>query len=124
MTTLKGHSKSLTRAVFSADGASLLSASSDQTLRYWELAQQESVREIRGLGAVLVDCAFTPNPNLVLALTGNRQLKVVELAGGRPLVSLETHSEWAKTMVCDPERFLVAVGGQDSGGDLAVWDYC
>lgn len=123
VTTLKGHTKSLTRAIISPDGASLLSASSDQTLRYWDLAQGQTVREIKNLGAVLVDCAFTPNPNLVLALTGSRQLKGVELAGGRPLMSLETHSEWAKILVCDPQRPLVAVAGQDPSGDLAVWDY-
>ncbi|MBS2035737.1 serine/threonine protein kinase [bacterium] len=121
--TFKGHTKSLTRALFSPDGATLLSASSDQTLRYWELSQLESVREIKNLGAVLIDCAYSPDPNLVLALTGSRQLKAVELAGGRPLMSLETHADWAKSLVCDPLLKLVAVGGQDPSGDLAVWDF-
>ena len=123
LATLKGHNKSLTRVCFSPDGASLLTASSDQTLRYWDLAQRECVREIKNLGAVLIDCAFTLNPNLVLALTGNRQLKAVELAGGRPFMSLETHSDWAKTLVCDTRCSLVAVGGQDASGDLGVWDF-
>ena len=46
--TLLGHQRWVWDAVFSADSAYLVTASSDQTARLWDVAQGETIRHYTG----------------------------------------------------------------------------
>ena len=58
---LKGHSKWVWDCVFSADSSYLVSASSDQTARLWDIGQGGSVRQYSAHTKAITSIALTDN---------------------------------------------------------------
>ena len=61
----QGHSGLVTACAFSPDGRMALSASTDNTLRLWDVARGQTVHVLDGHSFVVTACAFSPNGHLV-----------------------------------------------------------
>ena len=60
--TLNGHQRWVWDAVYSADSAYLVTASSDQTARLWDVAQGDTIRHYTGHHKAVICAALHDRP--------------------------------------------------------------
>ncbi len=107
---LTGHDSNVNDVAFSADGATLYSASSDGTIRQWDMATGDSralVRHGFGINQVLVDNAAG-------------WLAYGALDGGTRILDLDTGAELADLTA--GRRPVLALARRPDGGQIAVGD--
>ena len=74
------------------DGRHVVSASSDKTLKVWELASGRAVATLQGHTDGVTACAVTPDGRHVVSASEDQTLKVWELASGRAVATLQGHT--------------------------------
>jgi WD40 repeat protein len=77
--TFRGHSESVSRAVFSRDGTMLVTASGDTTVRVWDAASAR-LRTVLWDGILVNDVAVSPDGRLVASAGNDKVLRVWNLA--------------------------------------------
>jgi len=73
----KGHTQGVARLAFSADAKTLVSASSDSTLRFWDLRTQQELLSIQRLADPINDFLFSPD-GVWLAARTTRGLRLLD----------------------------------------------
>jgi hypothetical protein len=77
-----GHTSDVTSCAFSPDGRYALSASSDDTLRLWEVATGQELRRFTGHTDWVHGCAFSPDGRYALSASADHTLRLWEVATG------------------------------------------
>jgi len=107
-------------AAISADGRVAVSASSDRTLRVWDLVTGRELRALIGHSSSVNAVTVTPDGQRVVSASEDQTLKVWDLESGRVLRTLAGHTDavWAVAVAPDGQRVVSASGDQT----LRVWD--
>ncbi len=112
--------------VVTPDGAHVIAAGGDETVRVWELASGKLVREIAwGAYALptfdggITSLALTPDGKRVAAGSYDGTIKVWDLASGDVLMMLP-HGAAVMAVDVAPDGALLASGGHD--GIVRLWD--
>ena len=118
--TLRGHSDSVHGIAVTSDGKRALSASSDRTLRLWDLNTGRTLATLEGHSAGVQSVAVAPDGKRAVSASWDHTLKVWELETGRALCTLEGHGEGIYCVVVTPD----GVHAVSASGDhtLIVWD--
>lgn len=116
---LKGHTDMVLRGEFSADGNTLFTASSDQTVRAWDLATGKELRRIES-NHKLYGAGFSPDRKLIVLSDGPLQL--FDASTFDPVATLGD-----PTLHHDVSRFAFSPDGSllamdDTGSDIDLWD--
>jgi len=82
---LKGHAGSVSGAAFSADGARIVTASSDRTARIWDTASGEMLREIDGHGRGLWTAVFSFDGGRVVTASMDGTARIWDVSFGMTL---------------------------------------
>jgi WD40 repeat protein len=82
---LKGHSKAVLSAAFSADGARVLTGSIDGTLRVWDTATGRELVQLRGYKERVASVAFSPDRKLIVS-GSDEGLRSWEASSGQELI--------------------------------------
>jgi WD40 repeat protein len=118
--TLEGHSIMVNGVAVTADGRFAVSASSDSTLKVWDLATGQAVRTLEGHHDWVKGVAVTPDGRFAVSASGDNTLKVWDLATGQAARTLEGHSNRVKGVAVTPDgRFAVSASSDNT---LKVWD--
>lgn len=132
-----GHLGSITFMTISADGRSLLTASSDSSLLLWDLttgqpvrrlgiARETSVPEIAGSAAevghteAVYAAAFSPDGRIAASGGADDVIILWDLASGSELARLTGHNSSVLALSFSPDGTQLVSGGQDS--DVIVWN--
>jgi WD40 repeat protein len=118
--TLKGHSFWANGVAVTPDGTLAVSASSDRTLKVWNLETGRELRTLEGHSDSVCGAAVTPDGKLAVSASADRTLKVWDLETGRELRTLEGHLGWVNgvAMTLDGKRAVSASGDKT----LKVWN--
>jgi WD40 repeat protein len=116
ISTLEGHSGSVTAVAIAPDGKRAVSASEDQTLKVWNIESGEFLQSLAGVNAV----AITPDGNRAVSASTDYTLKVWDLESGEILQSLEGHSLWVTAVAITPDGNRAVSASWDN--TLKVWD--
>jgi WD40 repeat protein len=104
--TLRGHTGEVTALAFLPGGKRLLTASSDHTLRLWEIPSAKTVAVFEGNEQVVGWIAVSTNGRV--AVSGGSQCKVWDIASRKPLWTLSEQVVRAATFTPDGKHLLVA----------------
>ncbi|WP_437932652.1 AAA family ATPase [Sorangium sp. So ce291] len=91
--TLGGHTGSVNDVAVTPDGRLVVSASSDQTLKVWELATGQLLRTLQGHTSLVLGVAVTSDGRLAVSASSDETLKVWDLATGQLLRTLQEHTD-------------------------------
>lgn len=114
------HEGSVLGLAFSADGKWLASASSDRTVRLWNLETGRVGWVLRGHADKVWCVAFSPDGSLLASGGDDRTIRLWKTVTGEPVATLEGHTDRVNSVIFSPDGKRLASGGKDKS--VRVWD--
>lgn len=111
--TLKGHKGWVCSVVFSSDGLMLASASSDYTIKLWNIRTGQILRTLVGHTRWIRSVALSRNNQILASASGDKTVKLWEIASGKCLATLVGHTGWLWSVVFSPNGQTVASTSED-----------
>ncbi|MCE3008676.1 MAG: caspase family protein [Bacteroidetes bacterium] len=126
--TLRGHGLDVNAVAFSPDSKLLATASSDRTLRLWEVATGSLVRTLEGHTASVNAVAFNKDGNLLASGDSEGSLYIWDVSRGEDLYSLKgqslkvykAHQQSIEAVAFGPQGTQVATASLD--GSVQLFD--
>jgi len=116
----RGHRAGLTACAISPDGARILSASLDETLREWDRATGRELRQFVGHYGPVYACAYSADGARVLSAAGDKTLREWDRASGNELLRFEGHTAAVTGCAYSPDGALIVSSALDK--TLREWD--
>jgi len=118
--TLTGHEGAVGTVAYSADGARLLTASYDGTVRIWDPGSPADPLVLKGHEDLIETAAFSPDDSLVVSASFDGTARVWDSASGLELVTLAGHRGAVHDVAFSPDGQLIVTAGDDQ--TARVWD--
>lgn len=117
--TLTGHSSMVTAIAFNADGKTIASASTDKTIKIWDVALESPIQTIsEGLGENPAIATSTDGKILASSSMGNT-IKVWNLETGNLLHTLRGHTWTISAIAMSPDGKTLVSSGEDN--TIRIW---
>jgi WD40 repeat protein/tRNA A-37 threonylcarbamoyl transferase component Bud32 len=126
----RAHEDDVEHLSFSAEGTLLVSGAQDRKIKVWEVASGQRLVAITALGVGNVFPEFSPDGRF-LAVTGNRQTILYEIAGRRAQTIVGQHPYPVRAIDFAPDGRALACQAEELGtgsrrgpgrGEISVWD--
>ncbi len=104
---------------FSPDGARLLSAGADGSLRLWQADSGEEIMVLRGHAGGVTACAFSPDGARILSAGDDGSLRLWRADSGEEIMVLRGHERAVTACAFSPDGDRVLSAGAD--GSLRLW---
>ena len=118
---LRGHSGEIWDGVaITPDGKTIVSGSSDKTLKVWDLDTGHCRATLRGHTESVFGLAITPDGKVMISSSGDKTLKVWDLETGKSLATLIGHlsSVWSVAVTRDGRTII----SSSDDNTLKMWD--
>ena len=115
-----GHADSVRSVAFSPDGRQIVSGSSDNTLKVWDVATGQETLTLKGHTAPVWSVAFSPDGRRIVSGSSDNTLKVWDVATGQETLTLKGHTGSVMSVVFSPDGRRIVSGSEDK--TLKVWD--
>ncbi len=115
----QGHWSAVQACDISPDGQLLASASSDQTLILWSLADGVALRLLAGHQAGVAGCRFSPDGRWLASAGSDRTIRVWDVKTGEAIQVLNCHASACAVVWATPG---LRVWGALLDGSLVAWD--
>jgi hypothetical protein len=117
---LKAHGGAVRRAAFSPDGASIVTATSDRTVRVWNATSGEMLGELKGHSNTVNCAAFSPNGARIVTASFDGTARVWNAVSGEMVGELKGHSAPVSSATFSPDGGRVVTAFFD--GTARVWN--
>lgn len=114
------HNDSIQSLAISPDGQKIISASSDNTLKVWELVIGKELYTINGHSDWIRAVAITPNGEKIVSASDDCTLKVWDLVNGDNIHTLKGHKDQIKAILITPDSQKIISASDD--GEIRIWD--
>lgn len=117
---LTGHRSSVTAVVFSPDGKTVLTGSSDKTARLWDTASGQALHTLQGHTREVSAVAFSPDDKTVLTGSGDTTVRVWVV--NTPLLVAETTRRLCTSHVFNEDTLKDTIPGwRGCDAELKAW---
>lgn len=118
--TLQGHTDSINAVTVMADGSRVISASTDKTLKVWDLETGQELQTLKGHTNLVRAVVVMPDRSRAISASHDKTLKVWDMETGEELQTLQGHADsvYAVVVMHDGRRAISASVDQM----LKVWD--
>ena len=118
--TLTGHRDRVFAVAVTPDGKQVISASSDKTIKVWNLETGQEMCTLTGHSDSVNAVAVSPDGKQVISASSDKTLKVWNLETGEHKCTLTGHSDWVNAVAVTPDGKQVISGSKDN--TLKVWN--
>ena len=122
MQVLRGHDRDVFALAFHPNGDWIVSGGWDGTIRIWDAATGEPLRQLRGHDGAVRAIAVSPDGRQILSGGHDGALKFWEAATGENTQTLRAHSKWITCADLDATGQYVAAGSASLQGSVTLWD--
>jgi WD40 repeat protein/serine/threonine protein kinase len=117
---LEGHTNEVNSVAVSPDGRHIVSGSSDNILRVWELETGSGLNTLQGHRSWIFSVAVSPDGRHIVSGSYDKTLRVWELGTARCLNTLQGHTSSVNSVAVSPDGLHIVSGSSDN--TLRVWD--
>jgi len=117
---LGGHTGAVYTAAFSADGRSIVTASSDKTARVWSALTGREVRQLRGHADIVESAAFSPDGRRIVTASGDKTARIWDAVTGESVMQLVGHEGKVVFAAFSPEGQRIVTASGDN--TAVIWD--
>jgi WD40 repeat protein len=118
--TLAGHDNSVLACAISPNGAFIVSASRDSTLKIWDAATGAERATLTGHTDWVYACAISPDEAFVVSASDDKTLKIWDAATGAERATLTGHTDLVYTCAISSDGALIVSASRDN--TLKIWD--
>jgi WD40 repeat protein/uncharacterized caspase-like protein len=115
-----GHNGFVSCATFHPDGALLATASSDATVKLWDIRLGREVRTLLGADRPLYTVAFRPDGKQIAAAGADQTIFLWNVEDGRLTAVLKGHDGWVVDLAYSPSGQMLASACEDR--NVILWD--
>ncbi|MCA9052834.1 MAG: caspase family protein, partial [Planctomycetaceae bacterium] len=116
---LEGHSNVILDLAFSHDGRRLISGSSDETARTWNLVGMNDGQVLKGHAGAVTGVAFSPDSSRCVTVGLDHSAVIWSVASGKRLSTLTGHSAEINAVDWSADGRQIATGSDDH--TIRVW---
>ena len=117
--TLTGHSKYVYSVAISPDGQTLVSGSSDYTIKIWELSTGQLLRTLTGHSEPVWSVAISPDGQTLVSGSWDGTIKIWQLSTGKLLHTLTGHSTLVLSVAISPDGQTLVSGSHEN--TIKIW---
>ena len=117
---LLGHTGWVCAVDFSPDGNLLVSASSDYSIKLWDVKTKQCIKTLQGHTRWIRTVAFSPDGQQLVSGSGDYTIKLWDVATGNCLKTWQGHTGWIWSVVFSPDGTTIASGSEDK--TIRLWD--
>ncbi len=103
-----------------ADGETLASGSSDNTVKLWDVASGELKQTLEGHAGGVLSVAWSPDGETLASGSEDNTVKLWEVASGELKQTLEGHARWVLSVAWSPDGETLASGSYDN--TVKLWE--
>jgi len=118
--TLTGHTAWVRGCAVSPDGAWIVSASEDRTLKIWDVATGTERATFRGHGGPVNGCAVSPDGTWIVSASEDTTLRIWDAATGSERAALNRHTGRVYDCAMSPDGTWIVSASKDN--TLRIWE--
>jgi WD40 repeat protein len=116
-----GHTEWVNSVCFSPDGRYILSGSSDNTLRLWEISSGKETKKFEGHTKGVKSICFSPDGRCVLSGSHDNTIRLWEIASGKETKKFEGHTDRVTSVCFSPDGNYAVSGAGLDDKTLRLW---
>jgi hypothetical protein len=118
--SLERHGSPVRSVAFSPDGKTLASASSDKTIKLWNLQTQKEIATLTGHSNSVNSIAFSPDGKTLASASSDKTIKLWNLQARKEIATLTGHSSQVWSVAFSPDGKTLASASLDQ--TIKLWN--